>query len=121
MSQGSKSAGHPVNVATGEMFSTNVDIVIPGKFPLTWKRRYSTSLQQEGHMPLGRGWTSPFYAQLNKVGGEFPLRAPGGGFGAVPDPGRAGGQGGTVRNLGTFSEVGKQGFYLRVARWNPES
>ena len=120
MSQGGKTAGHPVNVATGEMFANYTDIFIPGKFPLKWKRHYSTTLLQTPSF-LGPGWTSPYFTHLTRVGTNYIFDSPDGGQDNFKDPEDTVERGSVIRNLGTFSELSKQGFYLRVTRWNVET
>jgi len=54
------SAGDPVDVATGEMFTLpNVDFELPGILKLEFKRQYS-SAQRERDVGLGPGWGHPF-------------------------------------------------------------
>ncbi|MEO6098015.1 MAG: RHS repeat-associated core domain-containing protein [Fibrobacteria bacterium] len=121
MSQGGKSAGHPVNVATGEMFANYTDIFVAGKFPLKWKRHYSTQLLERTNGPLGQGWTSPYFSQLTRVGTDYLFRSPDGGLDTFPDPKDSVERGAVIRNFGTFTELSKQGFYLRITRWNVET
>ena len=46
--------GHPVDIATGKVFTEAVDIELPGPLPLRWERVwYSTSVYVG---PLGHGW-----------------------------------------------------------------
>lgn len=46
--------GHPVDIATGKVFTDTVDFELPGPVPLVWERVwYSTSVYQG---PLGHGW-----------------------------------------------------------------
>ena len=46
--------GHPVDIATGKVFTEMVDFELPGPIPLKWERAwYSTSSY---HGPLGHGW-----------------------------------------------------------------
>lgn len=48
--------GHPVDVATGRVFTNHVDFQLPGPLPLVFERVYSSSLSwRDG--PLGRGWS----------------------------------------------------------------
>ena len=58
MLSGKVSVGHPVDVATGTVYSTYKDISIPGKVELTWERRYTTALLDIPQTPLGPGWTN---------------------------------------------------------------
>ncbi len=55
--------GHPVEIATGRVFTSQTDFKIPGRIPLEFNRAYDTSaLGYEG--PLGRGWIHPFDIHL---------------------------------------------------------
>ncbi len=46
--------GHPVDIATGKVFTDHIDFELPGPVPLRWERVwYSTSVYQG---PLGYGW-----------------------------------------------------------------
>ncbi|HEX8529377.1 MAG TPA: DUF6531 domain-containing protein, partial [Cytophagales bacterium] len=46
--------GHPVDIATGKVFTEHVDFELPGPLPLRWERVwYSVSGY---HGPLGHGW-----------------------------------------------------------------
>ncbi|MDI1434916.1 RHS repeat-associated core domain-containing protein [Polyangium sorediatum] len=48
--------GHPVEVATGRVFTDCVDLALPGPIPLVFERVYSSSLSwRKG--PLGYGWS----------------------------------------------------------------
>ncbi|MDQ1317425.1 MAG: hypothetical protein QG588_1077, partial [Candidatus Poribacteria bacterium] len=44
MLTGRVSVGHPVDIATGIVYSTYEDISIPGKVALTWERLYTTAI-----------------------------------------------------------------------------
>ena len=55
--------GHPVDVASGRMFTSQVDFEIPGRIPIVLERQYDTSsIDYEG--PLGWGWTHPYDVHL---------------------------------------------------------
>jgi len=46
--------GHPVDIATGKVFTEHIDFELPGPIPLQWERVYfSTSIHQG---PVGFGW-----------------------------------------------------------------
>jgi RHS repeat-associated protein len=48
--------GHPVDVATGRVFTSEVDFELPGPIPLIFERNYDTSsVHYQG--PLGVGWS----------------------------------------------------------------
>jgi len=58
-----KITGHPIDVATGRMFTTAVDFHLPGLLPLSFERSYdSMSCAQAGS--LGHGWTHLFDMHL---------------------------------------------------------
>jgi hypothetical protein len=46
--------GHPVDVATGKVFTDNVDFELPGPIPLKWERTWFSCSTYAG--PLGHGW-----------------------------------------------------------------
>jgi len=46
--------GHPVDIATGKMFTDAVDIELPGPLPLKWERVWFSTSVYRG--PLGHGW-----------------------------------------------------------------
>ncbi len=66
--------GHPVDVATGRMFTDNVDFALPGPLPLTFERVYDTSLSHR-RGPLGHGWFHSLDVALYPKRGAMVLRA----------------------------------------------
>ncbi len=55
--------GHPVDIATGKVFTEHTDFELPGPIPLKWERVwYSTSSYQGG---LGHGWHHPYDMYLH--------------------------------------------------------
>ena len=46
--------GHPVDVATGRVFTDNTDLELPGPLPFEWKRSWSGTSTYQGD--LGHGW-----------------------------------------------------------------
>ncbi|MEZ6062402.1 MAG: DUF6531 domain-containing protein [Planctomycetaceae bacterium] len=46
--------GHPVDIATGKVFTDLVDFRLPGPLPLVWERVYYSTSEYDG--PLGHGW-----------------------------------------------------------------
>jgi len=121
MVQGRKSAGHPVDVASGELYSTHEDISIPGKVALTWERRYSTSLLDSLPTPLGSGWTTRYFASLTQNETGFIFVSPEGDTQEFADPEHTIDQGGIVRNLGTFQELSKRGSQYIITQWDVDT
>ncbi len=54
--------GHPVDVATGKMFTRSVDLRLRGRIPFEFVRNYSSARPDLG--PFGRGWRHSIEAQL---------------------------------------------------------
>jgi len=121
MVQGRKSAGHPVDVASGELYSTHEDISIPGKVALTWERRYSTSLLNNSPTPLGSGWTTRYFATLTQNETGFIFVSPEGDTQEFADPEHTIDQGGIVRNLGPFQELSKRGSQYIITQWDVDT
>ncbi|MEJ2620957.1 MAG: RHS repeat-associated core domain-containing protein, partial [Candidatus Thiodiazotropha sp.] len=61
--KGHISIGHPVDVATGSMHNTYLDISITGRVNLTWDRFYSTNLADKLG-PFGPGWFNCYFCTL---------------------------------------------------------
>jgi RHS repeat-associated protein len=118
MRAGSQTVGHPVNVATGLVYSTHEDVSITGKADLTWERRYNTGLRGDPPSPLGKGWTARYFAILRREGTGFRFVAPEGGEEVFDDPDGVVDRGGVVRNLGTFQEIGRKGQDYVITRWD---
>jgi len=121
MLQGRKGVGHPVDVATGTVYSTHEDIHVSGKYRLKWDRLYSIALLDMPHTPLGPGWTTCYFATLTQKEDGFHLLSPEGAIEIFSDPNNIVARGGTVQNLGTFQELTKSGDRYIVTRWNVES
>ncbi|MGK3967881.1 PAAR-like domain-containing protein [Sorangium sp. So ce118] len=51
-----KCAGHPVDVATGEVVDEATDLSLPGVIPLVIERQYASSRQGDRDAALGPGW-----------------------------------------------------------------
>lgn len=55
--------GHPVDIATGRVFTSQTDFELPGRIPIEFTRVYTSSaIDYEG--PLGRGWMHPYDVHL---------------------------------------------------------
>ncbi len=64
--------GHPVDVATGKMFTDNVDFELPGPIPLRWERTWFSTSDYEG--PLGHGWHHSYDMALWEEGPAVAVR-----------------------------------------------
>ena len=55
--------GHPVDIASGRVFTTQTDFELPGRIPIEFTRTYdSSAVDYEG--PMGRGWMHPYDLHL---------------------------------------------------------
>ncbi len=118
MRAGTVAVGHPVDVASGVVTSTNTDVALGGKIRLQWQRVYSTALAGNCLAPLGPGWTTRYFTTLTRRGNEYHLDSPAEGNDVFSDSDGVLGQGGVVRNLATFQELARQGDAFVITRWN---
>ena len=119
MRAGTVSAGHPVNVATGAVFSTHGDFAVPGKIRLYWERRYDTAQLGAPSGALGPGWSARYFATLTREGNEYRFVLPEGGIEMFVDHDGTVDRGGIVRNLGTFQELSRLSGEYVITRWGP--
>ena len=63
--------GHPVDVATGAVYTAATDWRIPGDVPIRQRRFYSTS--SLAATPLGHGWSSEWFMGLHETDEHFVL------------------------------------------------
>ena len=57
--------GHPIDVATGNVFTVANDFIFHSPLPLVWQRQYNTDKLEES--PLGIGWQTEFFSTLKKM------------------------------------------------------
>ena len=66
--------GHPVDVATGRVLTSQTDLELFGPLPLTFSRRYDSCVSQRAGA-LGYGWAHPFEQSLLLERGSVTLKA----------------------------------------------
>jgi RHS repeat-associated protein len=54
--------GHPVDVATGKVFTEKIDLELPGPIPFKWERVWYSTSTYNG--PLGHGWHHAYDLKL---------------------------------------------------------
>ena len=64
--------GHPVDVATGKMFTDHVDFSLPGPLPLVWERTWYSTSVYDG--PLGHGWHHSYDLELCEMDNAVAVR-----------------------------------------------
>ena len=70
--------GHPVDVASGKVFTDRVDFEMPGPLPLVWERTWYSTSNYKG--PIGHGWHHSYDMGLyvDDLEGFVVLRMPDG-------------------------------------------
>lgn len=121
MQPGGATVGHPVDVATGAVYTKPRDISIHGKVELGWERHYSTALLDAPPTALGPGWTTRYFATLTRDATGFALGMPQGGIDVFADPTGSVERGAIVRNVSSFQELARRGDRYVVTRWDVES
>jgi RHS repeat-associated protein len=91
---GHRAVGHPVDVATGVLFTAAREADVRGAMALKFRRFYSTALLVRPSSPLGLGWTSSLFQKLyqdldgyrltGEEGGIVAFDSPVAQFGGVP-------------------------------------
>lgn len=66
--------GHPVDVATGELYTAETDFTMGGAIPIAWERFWISSSDQKGS--LGHKWHHPLDMELVEGGDYAVLRVP---------------------------------------------
>jgi RHS repeat-associated protein len=64
--------GHPVDVATGKVFTDTVDFALPGPIPIEWERTWYSTSTYAG--PLGHGWHHAYDLALCEEGTKVAVR-----------------------------------------------
>src|SRR5262245_56247632 len=121
MKTGQRSISHPVNVATGVVYSAHQDYVVRGKVDIVWERLYSTTLAGTFAGSLGPGWTTRYFATLTCSNAAYSFLTPEGEPESFVDTSGELARGGRIVNLGTFEELSKEGDRYVVTRWNVDS
>jgi len=68
--------GHPVDIATGKVFTDAIDFQLPGPLPLVWERVWFSTSTYNG--PLGHGWHHSYDLGLVDEGEAVAVRLPDG-------------------------------------------
>jgi len=121
MSSNPVTVGHPVDVASGAVYSNQKDISIRGRFPLTWERKYHSGLLAGSDSPLGPGWTCRYFAALTRIQKDYHFRTPEGALEIFPDPDDSVERGKSVGIPESALEISKSGHQLAVTKWNHET
>jgi RHS repeat-associated protein len=113
---GKVAVGHPVDVASGSVFTVQHDFCYPGSVTLDWQRRYSTTSNYFGS--LGRGWTVPYFMHLDVLEDGYQLFDEEGGEIWFADPSNLIESGNVLVSLGANVELRREGDYLVITHWH---
>jgi RHS repeat-associated protein len=116
METGHVSTGHPVDLATGAVFTVSEDFNISGSVPIVWHRRYSSDSQVVSWH--GHKWFVPYFmtvertaeglAFTNEIGGQIPF--------PLPEPNQPLVQ--PIRVLGANVQLTVEGNSLVILHWH---
>lgn len=116
MSVGRVAVGHPVDVASGVVFTAGHDFDLPGLQPLAWRRFYVSNSVINAW--LGRGWTVPYFMRLSALKDSFRLIDEEGGEVLFPIPPAQDAAGGTVTNFAANMELRPESDHFVVIHWH---
>ena len=118
MIPGRVSVGHPVDVASGVMFTMSTDFRLPGQVEVRWQRHHSTSATSDGW--LGRKWMVPYFMTLERRADGYVLTGAHGepvAFAAPSGPLR---RGEVSVNLSANMELRREAKHYSVLHWHPD-
>jgi len=116
MSSGHVAVGHPVDVASGAVFTVSHDFELPGTTWLVWRRYYSTDSTVNSW--LGRGWTAPYFMKLERVGDGYTLTDEEGRFILFPALGKELSVGETIFNPSANMELRREEQHFSILHWH---
>lgn len=73
-----KFTGHPVDIASGKLYTSFTDLELPGPLPFSLDRVWFSTSKYEG--PFGHGWHHTFDAAILLTADEITFRTPDGRF-----------------------------------------
>jgi RHS repeat-associated protein len=116
MDQGRIAVGHPVDVASGAVFTISHDFLLPGTMELLWSRHYATNSSADAW--LGRGWIVPYFMRLDRTPDGYRLLDEGGSFLVFPVPDGRLPVGGRVISLGANMELRREKYQYTILHWH---
>src|SRR5262245_51066357 len=116
MRTGHVSVGHPVDVASGTVFTASNDFRLPGTVRLLWRRHYATS--SPANTWLGRGWSVPYFMRLERSAEGYVLTGETGGAVLFPAPTGPLREGAVLTNLGANLELWRERERFTVVHWH---
>ncbi len=118
MNTGRVSVGHPVDVASGMVFTICEDFVLTGTYDLIWRRNYSND--SPVHSWLGRGWTVPYFMKMDHIPEGYLLTSEDGSPILFQTPDRDLDVGETNVNLVSNMMLRNEGSHFSILHWHHE-
>lgn len=116
MADGKVAVGHPIDIASGAVFTVQEDFKLPGTVGLTWRRRYSTDSPVDTWH--GQGWTVPYFMKLERVAEGYRLLDENGGFLTFESDESGLAQGQSVHSIGANMELTRDSRYFTILHWH---
>ena len=110
-----------VDVASGAVDLDYIEVDVPGKLSLSWKRHFRSVLLDRPPSLLGLGWTSPYFVSLAPGVENFEFITPTGDREVFANDVAVLEAGGRVRNLPAFMELFRERGRYIVRRWDIDS
>jgi RHS repeat-associated protein len=118
---GRVSVGHPVDVASGNLFNAFEDFVLPGRMPVVMARRYSGKLVDRQGGLFGPGWFSPLEIFLRRTIDGYNMMQEEGEREVIFEDGEGAVEaGGVVRSMAEC-ELWREGERYVVRKWDHET
>lgn len=108
--------GHPVDVASGAVFTKKRDFQVAGSKNLDWVRHYASDCPENSW--LGRGWTVPFFMRLERRDDGFLLNDEVGRLLLFPAPGGQLRYGESLVCLGANMELRRELTHFQILHWH---
>lgn len=108
--------GHPVDVASGAVFTVQDDFQFPGTIPLVWRRHYSTDSPSNSW--LGRCWTVPYFMTLEHVPEGYRLLTESGSHVVFPAAPEGLPVGGSIASLGANMQLKREESHFCIDHWH---
>lgn len=105
MLAGRQAVGHPVDIASGTVFTARHDLELMGSLTLVWRAYYSTAYLQRPPSIMGPGWVHPFASFLRQDLDGYTIIGPEGEAMTLDDPDGVVASGGLLRSLSEHVEL----------------
>lgn len=117
---GSRTVGHPIDVATGVMTTSETDFAIPSRCELSLERYYSTAMPTLPGALFGPGWRCEYEVTLRKDLEGYTLFTAQGNAITFDESDQLPGEPLVIENQPAFHELRREGGWLIIAQWDED-